>query len=174
MRLEGDQSFFMTILRETGFIRADQVLPLLRTQEPWKEPHQAEAMLRRLRYLGLLVPVGSGLIALPELRKAAADREMLLALDTLLALEPEKLLQISACPPYKLRFLIQRGKTLDFFAVMTVPDGHEARVCQLLQAEPRKDTFLLLLDRPEQHARIILDRSYYLVLQQDGRLRFCK
>lgn len=174
MRLEEDQNFFMTILRETGFVRMDQVLPLLRMREPWKEPHQAEAMLRRLRYLGLLVPVGSSLIALPELRELAADREMLLALDTLLALEPERLLQISACPPYKLRFLIQRGKRLDFFAVVPVPDGQEARVCQLLQAEPRKDTFLLLLDSPEQHARIILDRSYFLVLRQDGRLKFCK
>ena len=50
MNLTEDQRYLLSILRETGFIRLDQVLPLLRINEPRKEPSHAEAMPRRLRY----------------------------------------------------------------------------------------------------------------------------
>lgn len=40
----------MDILETAGFVRTDQVLPLLRINEPRKEPSHTEAMLRRLRY----------------------------------------------------------------------------------------------------------------------------
>ena len=40
----------MDILETAGFVRTDQVLPLLRINEPRKELNHAEAMLRRLRY----------------------------------------------------------------------------------------------------------------------------
>ncbi len=51
MNLTGDQRYFLTILGQTGFVRPDQVLPLLRINEPGKEPGHAEAMLHRLRIL---------------------------------------------------------------------------------------------------------------------------
>ncbi len=165
----------MSILRESGFVRPDQVLPLLRIMEPKKGPAQAEAMLRRLRYLGLLARPDAGLVCLPELRGEAPDLDMLLALDILLALAPAKLLQVSDRPPYKLRFLLQRTDGhIDPFAVMPVPLGHEGRVSQLLQAEPKGYVFLLYLERMEQHREITLARSHFFVLRQGDRFRFYK
>ena len=99
----------MDILETAGFVRTDQVLPLLRINEPRKEPSHAEAMLRRLRYLGQLTLSHEGLICLPELRSTPPDREMLLALDILLALRPGRLLRVSLQPPYRLCFLTQRA-----------------------------------------------------------------
>lgn len=165
----------MSILRVAGFIRADQVLPLLRIYEPRKERNQAEAMLRRLRYLGLLTFPAEGLISLPELRCETPDRERLLALDVLLALKPEKVLQLSIQEPYKLCFLLQRADGwIDYFAVMPVQSGHEARICQLLQAEPRQYVFLLPLENVAQHQKITLTRSHFFILRQGGGLRFYK
>ena len=139
MNLTEDQRYFLSILRETGFIRLDQVLPLLRINEPRKEPSHTEAMLRRLRYLGQLTLSPEGLVCLPELRDTPPDREMLFSLDVLLALRPGRLLRVSLQPPYKLCFLVQRADGwIDYFAVMPVPVGHESRISQLLQAEPKR------------------------------------
>lgn len=63
---------------------------------------------------------------------------------------------------------------VDYFAVMPVPLGHEGRVCQLLQAEPRDFVFLLPLERIEQHRQITLGRSHYFVVEQEERLKFYK
>ena len=175
MNLTGDQRCFLSILGAAGFVRPDQVLPLLRINEPGKEPGHAEAMLRRLRYLGLLARSAEGLICLPELRDSTPDRERLFALDILLALSPAKLLQVSVQPPYKLCFLLERAnRWVDHFAVMPVPLGHERQVCQLLQAEPRGYVFLLPLARLEQHRQITLARSHYFVLGQGEHLKFYK
>ena len=54
MTLTEEQSGFLSILRETGFIRRDQVLPPLRLHTPKKTAEQAEGLLRRLAYLGRL------------------------------------------------------------------------------------------------------------------------
>lgn len=128
MILTEDQRYFMGILETAGFIRAGQVLPLLRINEPQKELKHAEALLRRLRYLGRLTLSPEGLVCLPELRDTPPDREMLLALDVLLALHPDRLLRVSLQPPYKLCFLVQWADGwIDYFAVMPVPLGHEGR-----------------------------------------------
>ncbi len=66
MTLNEDQRYFLSILRAVGCVRRDQVLPLLRISEPDKEEWHAEAMLRRLRYLGLLARPTEGLVCLPE------------------------------------------------------------------------------------------------------------
>ena len=88
---------------------------------------------------------------------------------------PAKLLQVSAPRPYALCFLLERQDGwLDHFAVMPIPVGHEARVSQLLEAEPRDYVFLLALERMEQYREVRLTRSHYFVLRQDGRLRFYK
>lgn len=100
MNLAEDQRYFLSILRETGFIRLDQVLPLLRINEPQKEIIHAGALLRRLRYMGLLARSGDGCICLPDLLRDRPDSEILLSLDVLLALRPERLLQVSARQPY--------------------------------------------------------------------------
>lgn len=175
MNLAEDQRYFMSILRETGFVRPDQVLPLLRLHEPRKAPAHAAALLRRLRYLGLLARSGEGLICLPELRGGPPDRERLLALDILLALAPERLLQVSAQPPYPLCFLLQRaGGRVDAFAVMPVRAGHEVRVSQLLQAEPRDFVFLLPLEDGAQYRSVTLPRRHFFILRQGEKLRFYK
>lgn len=138
MNLTEDQRYFLSILRETGFIRLDQVLPLLRINEPQKEIIHAGALLRRLRYMGLLARSGDGCICLPDLLRDRPDSEILLSLDVLLALRPERLLQVSARQPYKLCFLLQRSDGwIDYFAVMPVQPGHEGRISQLLQAEQK-------------------------------------
>lgn len=175
MNLTEDQRYFLSILRETGFIRPEQVLPLLRINEPQKEIRHAEALLCRLRYLGLLARSEDGLICLPELMRNTPDREILLSLDVLLALRSERLLQVSAQQPYKLCFLLQRsGGWIDYFAVMPVAAGHEARVSQLLQAERKNFVFLLPLENIEQHRQITLSRSHFFILRQGERLRFYK
>lgn len=175
MNLAEDQQFFMSILRVAGHVRTDQVLPLLQIQEPHKGLGQARAMLRRLRYLGLLTASGENLISLPELRCERPDRETLLSLDILLALKPVRLLQISTQPPYKLCFLLQRADSwIDYFAVMPVEPGHEARICQLLQAEPKRYVFLLPLEDAAQHQKIRLTRSHFFILRQGDKLRFYK
>ena len=175
MNLTEDQRYFMDILEAAGFVRTDQVLPLLRVNEPQKEKNHAEAMLRRLRYLGRLTLSSEGLICLPELRNMPPDREMLLALDVLLALHPERLLRVSIQRPYKLCFLLQRADGwIDYFAVMPVPIGHEGRISQLLQAEPKNYIFLLPLEDAAQHKQIALARSHYFILRQGEHLRFYK
>ena len=175
MNLAEDQQFFMSILRVAGHVRTDQVLPLLQIQEPHKGLGQARAMLRRLRYLGRLTLSPEGLVCLPELRDAPPDREMLLALDVLLALHPGRLLRVSLQPPYKLCFLVQRADGwIDYFAVMPVPVGHESRISQLLQAEPKNYIFLLPLEDAAQHQQITLARSHYFILRHGGNLRFYK
>ena len=175
LSLTEDQRYFMDILETAGFVRTDQVLPLLRINEPQKEPSHAEAMLRRLRYLGQLTLSHEGLICLPELRSTPPDREMLLALDILLALRPGRLLRVSLQPPYRLCFLTQRADGwIDYFAVMPVSVGHESRISQLLQAEQKNYVFLLPLAEPAQHQQITLARSHYFVLRQGERLRFYK
>lgn len=45
MNLTEDQRYFMDILETAGFVRAGQVLPLPRINEPGKEPNHAEAPL---------------------------------------------------------------------------------------------------------------------------------
>ncbi len=173
--LTEDQRYFMSILRETGFIRLDQVLPLLRISEPDKEPGHAGAMLRRLQYLGLLTKAGGDMVCLPGVRNQPPDRERLLALDVLLALKPARLLQVSAQQPYPLCFLLQRPDGwIGHFAVMPVPMGHEGRISQLLQAETKDYVFLLLLDSVEQHRQITLGRDHFFVLRQGGSFRFYK
>ena len=98
-----------------------------------------------------------------------------LAMTALLALAPAKLLQVSAPRPYALCFLLERQDGwLDHFAVMPIPVGHEARVSQLLEAEPRNYVFLLVLEHMERCRELRLTRSHYFVLRQDGRLRFYK
>lgn len=67
MTLTEEQSGFLSILRETGFVRRDQVLPLLRLHTPKKTAEQAEGLLRRLAYLGRLVRLPDGTLALLEL-----------------------------------------------------------------------------------------------------------
>lgn len=175
MNLTEDQRYFLSILRETGFIRLDQVLPLLRINEPQKEIIHAGALLRRLRYMGLLARSGDGCICLPDLLRDSPDSEILLSLDVLLALRPERLLQVSARQPYKLCFLLQRSDGwIDYFAVMPVQPGHEGRISQLLQAEQKNYVFLLPLENMEQHRQITLSRSHFFVLRQGERLRFYK
>lgn len=175
MSLTEDQRYFMDILETAGFVRTDQVLPLLRINEPRKELNHAEAMLRRLRYLGRLTLSSEGLICLPELRNRPPDPEMLLSLDVLLALRPGRLLRVSLQPPYKLCFLVQRADGwIDYFAVMPVPVGHEGRISQLLQAEPKDYVFLLPLENGAQHQQIALARSHYFILRQGEHLRFYK
>ena len=167
MNLTEDQRYFLSILRETGFIRLDQVLPLLRINEPQKEIIHAGALLRRLRYMGLLARSGDGCICLPDLLRDRPDSEILLSLDVLLALRPERLLQVSARQPYKLCFLLQRSDGwIDYFAVMPVQPGHEGRISQLLQAEQKNYVFLLPLENMEQHRQITLSRSHFFVLRQ--------
>lgn len=79
------------------------------------------------------------MLSLPELRSTPPDREMLLALDILLALRPGRLLRVSLQPPYRLCFLTQRADGwIDYFAVMPVSVGHESRISQLLQVERRR------------------------------------
>ena len=114
MNLTGDQRYFLTILGQTGFIRPDQVLPLLRINEPGKEPGHAEAMLRRLRYLGLLSRSSEGLICLPEFRDSAPDWERLFVLDILLPLERmEQHRQITLARSHY--FVLQQGRRLKFY-----------------------------------------------------------
>lgn len=67
MTLTEEQSGFLSILRETGFVRRDQVLPPLRLHTPKKTAEQAEGLLRRLAYLGRLVRLPDGTLALLEL-----------------------------------------------------------------------------------------------------------
>ena len=98
-----------------------------------------------------------------------------MALDVLLALHPDRLLRVSLQPPYKLCFLVQRADGwIDYFAVMPVPVGHEGRISQLLQAEPKSYIFLLPLEDAAQHQQITLARSHYFILRQGNRLRFYK
>lgn len=175
MTLNEDQRYFLSILRAVGCVRWDQVLPLLQINEPVKEEWHAEAMLRRLRYLGLLARPTEDLVCLPELRGNEPDGERLFAVDILLALRPSKLLQAWVQPPYTLCFLLERaGGHVDIFAVMPVPMGQESRVCQLLQAETRDFVFLLPLEQIEQHRQIRLAHSHYFILQQGKRLKFYK
>ena len=49
MYLFEDQKFFLSVLRQTDFIRPDQALPLLRLFDPRKTQGQTEALIRQLR-----------------------------------------------------------------------------------------------------------------------------
>lgn len=109
MYLFEDQKFFLSVLRQTDFIRPDQALPLLRLFDPRKTQGQTEALIRQLRYAGELAFSGQ-LLCSPEMLKKQPDPEMLEALDILLALSGRRLLEVSRNPPCKLSFLLQRGE----------------------------------------------------------------
>lgn len=175
MLLSGDQRFFLSILREAGCVRANQVLPLLRLYEPRKEQYQADAMLRTLRYGGQAI-TGDGLVRLPDSHPSRRDEGVLLALDALIALAPKALLQISGGEGlYPLRFALERADGwVDSFAFVPVPLGQEARVAALVQAEKGEYVFLLHLEDLGQHTALRLARSHYFVVGQGASVRFYK
>lgn len=176
MLLTRDQQFFLSILRETGYMRRDQVLPLLRLHDPAKEERHCEAILRHLRYAGELIPLGGELVCLPEYRETEPDKDMLWALDILLALASGPPLQITGRkPPYKLCFLLAREDgRLDSFAVMPVEPGREQITCVLLSQQTWDVTLLLALCHLEQHRLLKVNQRHYFVVRQDGRPRFFK
>ena len=49
MLLTKDQQYLLGVLRETGWMRRDQVLPLMRLYDSAKEQSHCEAILRLLR-----------------------------------------------------------------------------------------------------------------------------
>ena len=169
-----DQKFFLSILQETGFIRTSQVLPLLRLFDPRKTPRQAEALLHQLRYGGTLVCVGE-VICLPELRNERPDADMLEALDVLLALPGEKLLEVVHRPPYQICFLLQHANDwIDAYAVMAVKKGRERDATLILNQEKGESTPLVVLEAHSQYKALSIRRSCYFVLHQQVRLHFYK
>lgn len=176
MLLTKDQRFFLDILRETGYMRRDQVLPLMRLHDPTKGVPQCDAILRHLRYAGELVLIGDELICLPELRQTHGDPAMLCALDILLSLATTPPLQLtSRKAPFKLCFLLERnGGRIDPFAVFPVESGKEQIACILLAQQPQDMTVLLALSDLEQHRLLRIHQRHYFVVRQDGRLRFFK
>lgn len=141
MLLTNDQRFLLDILREVRCMRLDQILPLMRLRDPSKAKSHCEAILRYLRYAGELVPVGDNLVCLAEFRGQEADPEMLCALDILLSLAVGPPLQLtSRRPPYKLCFLLERGREsgkIDAFAVLPVEPGREQLVSILWRSSLR-------------------------------------
>ncbi len=176
MLLTHDQRFFTAILRETGAMRQSQVLTLMRLYDPGKGQVHCDAMLRHLRYAGELVLTGDGMVCLPELRDRAVDREMLLALDILLALAKSPPLQItSRREPYKLCFLLERESgRIDAFAVLPVAPGREQVLSILLAQQSQDVTILLAVSSLEQHKLLSIHQKHYFVLEQGGQLRFFK
>ena len=174
MLLTRDQQFFLSILRETGYMRRDQILPLLRLHDPAKEQRHCDAILRHLRYAGELTPLGEDFVCLPEYRETQPDGDMLWALDILLALASGPPLQITGRkPPYKLCFLLAREDgRLAPFAVMPVEPGREQITCILLAQQSRDVTLLLALHHLEQHRLLKVCQRHYFVLRQGGRPRF--
>lgn len=73
MYLFEDQKFFLSVLRQTDFIRPDQALPLLRLFDPRKTQGQTEALIRQLRYVGELAFSGQ-LLCSPEMLKSSRTR----------------------------------------------------------------------------------------------------
>lgn len=176
MLLTNDQRYLLSILRETGYMRRTQVLPLMRLYDPSKEERHCEAILRHLRYAGELTPIGGDLVCLADLRERKADQGMLRALDILLALAAGPPLQItSRKAPYKLCFLLEReDHRLDLFGVLPVAPGREQISCILLAQQPKDVTVLFDLSSLEQHRLLQIPQRHYFVVRQDGRLRFFK
>lgn len=176
MLLTKDQQFLLSVLRETGWMRRDQVLPLMRLYDPAKAQSHCEAILRHLRYAGELIPMDDGMICLAELRGEGADHEMLCALDILLSLASGPPLQLkSRVPPYKLCFLLEReGGRIGAFAVLPVEPGRESIIGILLAQQPQNVTVLLFLTSLEQCQLLRLSQRHYFVIRQDGKLRFFK
>ena len=174
MLLTRDQQFFLSILRETGYMRRDQILPLLRLHDPAKEQRHCDAILRR--YAGELTPLGEDFVCLPEYRETHPDSDMLWALDILLALASGPPLQITGRkPPYKLCFLLAREDgRFDPFAVIPVEPGREQLTCVLLSQQSRDMTLLLALHHLDQHRMLKVNQRHYFVVRQDGRPRFFK
>lgn len=169
-----DQKFFLSVLRQTDFIRPDQALPLLRLFDPRKTQGQTEALIRQLRYAGELAFSGQ-LLCSPEMLKKQPDPEMLEALDILLALSGRRLLEVSRNPPCKLSFLLQRGEDwIDSYAVMIVRQGYEREASLLLNQLAPETTLLLRLDDLGQHGALTVRQSCYFVVRQAGKLRFYK
>lgn len=165
MLLTNDQRFLLDILREVRYMRLDQILPLMRLRDPAKAKSHCEAILRYLRYAGELVPVGDDLVCLAEFRGQEADPEMLCALDILLSLAVGPPLQLtSRRPPYKLCFLLERGREsgkIDAFAVLPVEPGREQLVSILLAQQSQDVTVLLSLSDLEQHRLLHINQRHY-------------
>ena len=147
MLLTHDQRFLLSALRETGYMRRDQILPLMRLYDPIKEERHCEAILRHLRYAGELIPVGEELVCLPELRQRRPDGAMLRALED--------------------------GR-MDLFGVLPVEPGREQISCILLSQQPGDMTVLFDLTDLEQHRLLRIPQRHYFVVRQKGRLRFFK
>ena len=156
MLLTNDQRFLLDILREVRYMRLDQILPLMRLRDPAKAKSHCEAILRYLRYAGELVPVGDDLVCLAEF-------------------PPLQL--TSRRPPYKLCFLLERGREsgkIDAFAVLPVEPGREQLVSILLAQQSQDVTVLLSLSDLEQHRLLHINQRHYFVIRKEGRLRFFK
>ena len=80
-------------------------------------------------------------------------------------------------PPYKLCFLLERGREsgkIDAFAVLPVEPGREQLVSILLAQQSQDVTVLLSLSDLEQHRLLHINQRHYFVIRKEGRLRFFK
>ena len=129
-------------------------------------------ILREVRYMRL-----DQILPLMRLRDPAKAKSHCEAILRYLRYAGELLQLTSRRPPYKLCFLLERGREsgkIDAFAVLPVEPGREQLVSILLAQQSQDVTVLLSLSDLEQHRLLHINQRHYFVIRKEGRLRFFK
>lgn len=168
------QDLIMQVLEQTGVLRTEHVLRLLRGGDPKAEPWQAEKQLRQLRYMGKLVFRDEKTISLPE--RPAEDPATLTAVSAMLDISENAPTSVSTKrKPYLLTFLALMGPKKDRltgFGVLPVPEGGEQQAMLMAQASDLPHIPVFLLSGEQQQKTISFPHRCYLALYRGGRLRY--
>jgi len=169
-----EQDLIMQVLQQTGRLRTDQVLRLMRGKYPKAEPRHAEKNLRQLRYMGKLIFQDDGTVSLPY--SPAVDDFMLDAVSVMLDVADGAPSAVSAAKkPYLLSFLALMGPNKDRltgFGILPVPDGEEKQALLLAQSSDLPHVPVFLLAGEHQQKLLTLSRRHYFALRRDGRFQY--
>lgn len=168
------QVFLLDALRQCGGLRFDQ-LKWLHEHFPEKNQFSFQQDVRQLIYLSKAEQHGALLCALWK----RPSKELLAAVDVMLALCEDELPEFSVCDASDLCclvfFLPSAGAAMNCFRLYHVPPGRESVVCMRASTErfPSQHTVLYLVQSTEQIRLLYCTRTYFAATKGgDGKFSF--
>ena len=168
MLLTNQQKFLLDALERLGCVRDDQLAALVRPvfclERPEIAPRLVYSAMRQLKYCNTGFQHEGDVYYMP---KSGIDGEVLEAIDVMLELSGEMLIDFNrARPPVLLRFSVQERK-MRRFAVL-------ARFTDLIDTEfSPKERIILLFDGQEVlKSPPVSNKIFYAVRQKDGKHRY--
>jgi hypothetical protein len=169
------QRYISDILEETGALRAGQVRRLLQKLDEKTDPAYAGRLIVQLRTINRAFLKTEDVITPPRLRDKDVDTEMLLAVNVMLDLLEGAPLAVSAGkPPFKLRFVIERGDEVMPFGVAAAEPGGETELCYRLGGADNGTTVVFLLTDLRQSEKIHTGLPHFFAVHDGEKLRYFK